>query len=337
MFEPAIARLPGAAAGTVTISEDSYTVFSVTSAGMDAGSRVVDLTLPLALAGIPIFFITTYYCDFILVPAKDRDAVDQALVDRGFELSEDHSSLRSPAGGLVHRTRSITPSRTPGGGGGHAPPSPPPSEAGELQDGTFELLKRRNVVPRVEPGLRLVQCSGREKSAAAAAAEYENLLLHQQQQQRQQTRPSIRRSQTAGDTPGERRPRSWVDRVDTRLYAGLVSALASRPRFLSVTLAQGDPPSLLLDRSLLGAFFGDSLVGDTDGELVPVFLDLVNLSFEATGIVSGVAGKLVEEMQGWDGGVQLSYLSTARAGAVILSSERSARALEILGPLLSKE
>jgi hypothetical protein len=54
--------------------------------------------------------------------------------------------------------------------------------------------------------------------------------------------------------------------------------------------------------------------------------------------VCGVAGKLVEELslQGMQGS-ELSYLSTARAGAVILSSEGAGKALEALRPLLSKE
>lgn len=60
VFEPAIKRLPKAQARAVAVSKDTYAALSVYGAGMDAGSRVVELTSPLALAGIPIFFITTY-------------------------------------------------------------------------------------------------------------------------------------------------------------------------------------------------------------------------------------------------------------------------------------
>jgi hypothetical protein len=115
----------------------------------------------------------------------------------------------------------------------------------------------------------------------------------------------------------------------------MISAFVSQPRFLSVTLAKDDPPSLLLDKSLLD-IFGDSLVGDTEGELVPIFLDLSSLSYEATGIVCGVAGKLVADMES-QGSSELSYLSTARAGAVILSTEQAVRALDILKPMLDKQ
>jgi hypothetical protein len=149
------------------------------------------------------------------------------------------------------------------------------------------------------------------------------------------------RRQASGRRPAENgngSRRSWLDNVDTKLYTSLISVLVLQPRFLSMTLAQEDPPSLLLDKSHLSAF-GDSLVGDTDGDLVPIFLDLVNLPLEATGIVSGVAGKLVSEMHMAETGVseQLSYLSTARAGAVILSNEQACKALEIMKPLLTKE
>ena len=60
VFEPAIERLPKDQAGRVAISKDTYAALSVYGTGMDAGSRVADLTSPLALANIPIFFITTY-------------------------------------------------------------------------------------------------------------------------------------------------------------------------------------------------------------------------------------------------------------------------------------
>jgi hypothetical protein len=305
VFEHAIKKLPRDAAKTVSMSKDSYVVFSVTSVGTDAGSRVVDLTSPLALAGVPIFFITTYYADFILVPTKDRQSVIKALLARGFVLSEDESSFR-PAG--------ATGSHSRGGSQSSEPPStPPPSNAEELQVRTFDLLKRRNVAPFVAEELRLIQCSGREKSEIRGYSE----------------RPSIARTQT-----GNGMRKSWVDTVDTKLYTCIVSALVSQPRFLSITLAQDDPPSLLLDKCLLDTF-GNSVVGPTEGTLVPIFLDLQKFPFDATGIVSGVARKLVQYMQTTED-AELSYLSTARAGAVILPLDQSVKALEILKSALDK-
>ncbi|KAK3949705.1 ACT domain-containing protein [Pseudoneurospora amorphoporcata] len=352
VFEPAIARLPKDQAKTISVSKDAYAVFSVISAGMDAGSRVVDLTCPLALAGIPIFFITTYYSDFILVPTKDRKAVVETLRAKGgFVFVDEDGQGHEEGYGYGSRRGSVTmTSGTMGyhhhtrggssgsGGGGLSgmltpmtmPTTPPPSDAGELQLKTFETLKRRNVVPFVEPGLRLVHCSGREKTSIHGGGGGEGGRGHGH---------SNSMAGENGDTNGggypRRRRNSWIDTVDTKLYTSIISALVSQPRFLSVTLAQDDPPSLLLDKALVD-LFGDSLVGPTEGTLVPIFLDLVNLPFEATGIVSGVAGRLVKDMPMAES-AELSYLSTARAGAVILSCEQAVTALGILEPLLKKQ
>ncbi|KAF4469273.1 hypothetical protein FALBO_3821 [Fusarium albosuccineum] len=308
VFEPVLKTLPRDLAKTVSVSKDSYMVLSVISAGLDAGGRVMELTSPLALAGIPIFFITTYYSDFILVPTKERDNVGKSLLAKGFELCENESNFVTPSS---HGHKK--------GAGWPAPPAAqeaPPSNVAELQKRTFGLLKKRNVAPHIEEGLELVQCSGREASQLPSS------FNHQ--------RPSISRHATGNG----RRP-SWADNVDTKLYTCIISALVSQPRFMSVTLAQDDPPSLLLDKNLLD-IFGDSLVGDTEGCLIPIFLDLGSLSLEATGIVCGVAGILVQDSQIAESS-ELSYLSTARAGAVILSDEQSVRAMGILKPLLSDE
>jgi hypothetical protein len=308
VFEPVIRRLPKEASKQVSISKDTYIVFSVSSAGMEAGQRVMDLTAPLAMAGIPIFFITTYYTDFILVPSKDRHTVGQALLARGFEFSENDSAYVAPT--TISHLRGPSCTSDP-------PSTPPPSNVAELQIRTFSHLKKRNVVPFVEKDLHLVQCSGKEI-------------------QEDEYRPSSNGNSSANGTTNSN---SWLEKVDPKLYLGLISALVQQPKFLSITLAQDDAPSLLLDKNLLW-LFGNSIAGDTEGDLVPIFLDLLDLPLESTGIVCGVAGKLVDEMRVLDAGAEhsaeLSYLSTARAGAVILSSEGSAMALGALQPLMEK-
>ncbi|KAJ4268284.1 hypothetical protein NW762_002347 [Fusarium torreyae] len=305
VFEPVLKTLPRDVAKTVSVSKESYMILSVISAGLDAGGRVMELTSPLALAGIPIFFITTYYSDFILVPTRERENVVKSLLAKGFELCENESNFITSTANSQKQ--------------GMAAASPPheglPLNVAELQTRTFGTLKKRHVAPHIEQALELVQCSGRETSQLAN-------FTHQ--------RPSISRHATGNG----RRP-SWADNVDTKLYTCIISALVSQPRFMSVTLAQDDPPSLLLDKNLLD-IFGDSLVGDTDACLIPIFLDLKTLPLEATGIVCGVAGILVKDSQIAESS-ELSYLSTAQAGAVILSEEQSVRAMGILKPLLSEE
>ncbi|KJK82777.1 hypothetical protein H634G_01914 [Metarhizium anisopliae BRIP 53293] len=306
VFEPVINSLPAQKAKTVSVFTDSYMVLSVIGAGLDAATRVLELSSPLALAGIPIFFITTYYSDFILAPTRERQNVIAALCEKGFEMSENQSnSITSPT--YSRKNSESHHSASP-------PSTPPPSTDNELQLRTFDLLHKRSVSPYVDEDLELVQCSGREISQLADAYGH--------------------RSSISRHTVTDNR-QSWIENVDTKLYASLISVLISQPRFISITLAHEDPPSLLMDKNLLG-LFSDSLVGDMDNILIPIFLDLLNLSSEVTGIVCGVSGRLVDEMK-MTATSELSYLSTARAGVVILPEEQSTRALGILKPLLQKD
>ncbi|EFX04551.1 hypothetical protein CMQ_1479 [Grosmannia clavigera kw1407] len=341
VFKPLVCdKLPKDAGKAVSISKNSYIALCVMSGGMDAGSRVVDLSSPLALAGIPIFFVTTYYSDFILVPTKDRHSVVQALLSREFVFSEMESSFVSH-GTLSHQG---------GGGGGNSnrrgssvgssisssisrlgssilstvPTTPPPSNAAELQDRTFIQLRNQNVVPYIVPDLHVAHCSGHSTLDTGRGGGYYS----------SSQRPSASSGSGSGSGGGGN-PRSWADTIDARLYTCLVSAMVLPPKFLSVTLTELDPPSMLLDKTLL-PIFGSSVVGDVGGDLVPIFLDLVNLPFEATGIVSGVAGKLVSELRMAEV-PELSYLSTSKAGAVILESEHAQKALQILQPLLDPQ
>ncbi len=117
-------------------------------------------------------------------------------------------------------------------------------------------------------------------------------------------------------------------------------------RFLSLTLTDNEPISVLLEHALL-PHLGRSLLGSRGDEdvLVPITLDLRDLPLEATGIVCGVAGRLaqrtmassLEDLQispggeGEDAVAEISFLSTARAGTVIVKEselERAVRALE---------
>ncbi|KAI6782440.1 uncharacterized protein J7T54_001297 [Emericellopsis cladophorae] len=308
IFKPALERLPHKEAKTVHLSRDEYLVLSVISAGLDAARRVMELTSPLALAGIPIFFISTYYSDFILVPAKAKDKVIKAFEEKGLHLSGDHGQFVNDC---AAGSRTVTPERST---------TPPPLESSaeiDVQTRAFDTLKKTSVLPQVIDDLHLVHCSGKELDPITDEV-YD-------------TRHTTGRH-TNGHKP---RKKTWVDTVDPKLYTCLISALVAEPKFISVTLAQGDPPSLLLDKSLL-PLFADSIVGDTDNKQVPIFLDLVKLPVEIIGIVCGVAGRLVRDMQ-MEASAELSYLSTARAGVVILPEEQAGKALDILRPLLKKD
>jgi hypothetical protein len=296
VFQPVIDRLDKETAKAITVSSDEYLVMSVINAGMEAASRVMELTCPLAIKGIPILFITTYYSDFILVPSNAQEEVTEALQEHGFAIADSSTEFAATKGPVDQDP----PQRT----------APLESTVAELQLQTFDLLRKGGVMPYIEDGLRLVLCSGRDTNSLTSEFAHHS-------------------SRRPGS--GQTQP-TWIDNVDTKLYTAMVSALVSQPRFFSVTLARAreDPPSLLLDKSLLG-IFGDSLMGDTEGELVPIFLDLSNLPIDASGVVCGVAARIVTDV---GDGSELSYLSTAHTGAVILTNDQAVQVLSILKPEL---
>lgn len=121
--------------------------------------------------------------------------------------------------------------------------------------------------------------------------------------------------------------------TDNALHLGLVKCLITQPypRFLSLTLTDSEPASLLLDHTLLPNFAPDILLGSKDDFLIPITLDLRDLPLESTGIVCGVAGRLVEDTSGFlREPVEMSYLSTARAGTVMVSEDELERTLGAL-------
>lgn len=170
--------------------------------------------------------------------------------------------------------------------------SPPPATISELQVRTFSQLKRRNIVPKVETDIRLVQCAGRRDDPNSFVADEMGLQL------------------------------------------GLTKCLIHQPRFLSLTLTEGEPASLLLEKRLLSNFGShNALLGSTENYLIPITLNLESLPLEATGIVCGVADKLVRGAGGRgleNTTIEMSYLSTTRAGTVMVEEKDLERAMEAL-------
>ena len=171
-----------------------------------------------------------------------------------------------------------------------SPATPPPTTVSELQARTFSLLKRRNIVPQVHRDIRLIQCAGRGDSISNQSSS------------------------------------------DLEMQIGLTKSLVHPPRFLSLTLVETESASLLLEKCTLNNFNSDHiLLGSEDDYLIPVTLNLEPLPFEATGIVCGVAGKLVGGNTGpLTDSVEMSYLSTARAGTVMVDERDLERAMEAL-------
>jgi ACT domain-containing protein len=289
---------------SITIAPDDYILMFVTGAGSQPSQRVIDLTTPLALAGISIFFITTYFSDYIICPRRSRSAVIAALEARGFELTHSSGDAAYPHSSVNYAHR--PPTASSDGSGSHflAPGTPPPSTLSDLQIRTFGTLKKRAIAPAVDRHIRLVHCAGKD----GPIQEQQALLLT------------------------------------------LIRCLVAQPKFFSMTIAEEEAPSILIEQSLLPLFVspmhannnghsnsGTStsasslLLGTTSEKLVPIVLDLRSLPLESTGIVCGVAGRLVElTKRQLPGPVEMSYLSTAQAGAVIVSVEDLDRTIEVL-------
>ncbi|KAK8187299.1 ACT domain-containing protein [Phyllosticta capitalensis] len=326
----------------VSITHEDYIVMQVDGEGLDAGQRVLELTSPLAMAGISIFFITTYFSDYILVPLRAREQVVKALEDRGFAFEHTTSSYVNPTAATSHNRSSASSFDLPS-----TPGTPPPTSINELETRTFALLKRRNIVFAVDPSIRLVQCAGSKDTSTASTT----------------TRPlsgslfiSSNGHQNGGASSSTATPRP-----EDLLHLGLVKSLitAPHPTFLSLTLTDTEPASVLLEKRLLHNFAPAVLLGSKEDVLVPITLDLRDLPLESTGIVCGVAGRLVGGTtssssslrcggaSAWaangagfgglaDGGdllpdaVEMSYLSTARAGTVMVAEAELGRAMEAL-------
>ena len=172
-----------------------------------------------------------------------------------------------------------------------SPSTPPPTTVSELQARTSALLKRHGISPRVDTNIRLVRCAGRR------------------------------------DQPGT------PSTDEAGLQLGLIKCLIHKPRFLCLTLTEDEPASVLLEKRLLANFgFEDVLFGNKEDHLIPIILDLEPLPLEATGIVCGVAGQLVGGSGGsLMGPIEMSYLSTARAGTVMVDEKDLKGAMECLG------
>ncbi|KAI5854319.1 hypothetical protein BZA05DRAFT_262847 [Tricharina praecox] len=284
-FVPVIDKLDPSLRGEVSISTEEFIAIQVDGEGLDAGQRVLDLTSPLALARVSIFFITTYFSDYILVPAKSRSSVTKALQQRGFVFEKYSDSFVT----LSHHRHSSSTSSTQS--------LSPPTTLADLENTTFSTLRKQNVVPMVNKTCKLILCAGRR-----------------------------------GGGSGWR----GIGGHDAALKLGLVRCLVAQPRFMSVTLTDLEPVSLLLQKDMLCMFDADAdiLLGSKDDVLIPIVLDLCGLPVDSTGIVCGVAGRLVGGTKGGvangNGAVEMSYLSTARAGTVMVAEADIARAVAAL-------
>lgn len=108
-----------------------------------------------------------------------------------------------------------------------------------------------------------------------------------------------------------------------KLTLGIMKSLLSGPRFLSITLTETDTVSLTLEKGLLYQFpeSGKNILLQDGRTNMTIVLDLRGLPDGSTGIVCGVAGRLIERMADQGPPFNMSYLSTAKAGNVIVEKD----------------
>ncbi|PYH87900.1 hypothetical protein BO71DRAFT_404278 [Aspergillus ellipticus CBS 707.79] len=265
----------------LSISHDDFIAMQVYGEGLEAGQRVLELTSPLAMAGMyvspseslcpanrpsSIFFISTYFSDYIIVPLRSKAQVIEALEKRGFQFEMSTEAFVNNNNNQAQYTCFSPVSSRSASSLGSPPATPPPSSLDELQTRTFSSLRKNQIVPSVDRSLRLVQCAAHHRDSS----ETSSIAI---------------------------------------LREALTTALiVDKPRFLSLTLTAADPAaSLLLEKRLLPRFSNGAdpdddeeslLLGSKEEILVPIMLDLRKLPLEATGIVCGVAGRLADATHG---------------------------------------
>lgn len=205
-----------------------------------------------------IFFISTYFSDYILVPLRSKDEVVHTLTNQGFTFETDSdqfvNNLQSPR--IPPTVQS--PTHT-------SPPStPPPSTVNELQTRTFDYLRKNKIIPRVDQSIRLVQCCAHHRDGA--------------------TESSAAILRTALTT---------ALLVDHPRFLSLT--LTPADPAASLLLEKRLLPRFTLDPSYESSDEERSiLLGSKEDILIPITLDLRDVPIEATGIVCGVAGRLAD-------------------------------------------
>lgn len=344
------------------IVDEDYIVIQVDGQGLDAGQRVLELTSPLAMAGISIFFITTYFSDYILVPLRARRTVTNALEQRGFVFSQSADAFVSQLSPslpfsaqqhLQYQQRNASSPPGSSGNGNSMPSTPPAKDIPELQRRTFAKLQKHHIAPLVDRDLRLLNCAGNSDDPAHDATLQNDLL----QVLLAISPGKLRRPSLTSNT--KQAPPQPNGNGNGASHHKPIRSSSSAATFLSITLTATEPISLFLERRLLPrlgrTLLGASAPEDPRDTLVPVTFDLAALPMEATGIVCGVAGCLAagleslrelghagfgrggghedgrEESEGEQGPVEVTFLSTAKAGTVLVKEsdlERALRALE---------
>jgi len=280
----------------ISISSDDFLALQIEISGdLEPDQRIVELTSPLALAGVSIFFITTYFSDYILVPARSKPQVIHALQQRGFIQSDKSSDSYVVKPPPTNQPRPNS-SSSHGPESPSVPSTPPPRTVPELQARTFKVLKSRSIVPTPDPDLHIIQCAAkRELTKSPDQDAYLRLGLH-----------------TSFTTA---KPSFLSITLTNTEDASLLMERRLRPLFGSSDMLLGSTEDILVPITL---------------DLRTLPFESTGIVCGISGrIASGTAGgRLLGELP-----VEIRFLSTARAATVVVEEkdlERAVKALEVM-------
>lgn len=304
LFAPILAALKPTEGAT--IEEQEFVCMQIDGEGMSDGSRLLELTQPLAQAGVSILFITTYFSDYVLVAAPQMKRVRKVLLDRGFQFDDDlsHSYLASHGTGFedARDSHAYSNSRS-------ASPEAFEFEAEFEEQEEVEMLSSvESFTDRVahDQGINTLQFLRQGKVPVTLAKNTKLVMV------------------------GSRCQLSEYILPLSRLFL-----LPEVPKFFSITHAPQAHPSLLLTKDLVDDFGSQNLLGvETAEVLIPIMLDLSNLGpagvLGGCGIVCGVVDELMQRAIQKPASLEqllskedfvMSYLSTVVTGNVLIREQ----------------
>jgi hypothetical protein len=222
---------------------DEFFIIQVFSDGLNIGKKILELTQPLSLNNISLFFISNYFSDLVLVSIKDKIKALKILEESQRKDIDETSN--------------------------------------DLEIKTFELLKKNNIIPKLDTDIKLVLTGARSGDSVEIL---------------KQTAESISRLNTESI------------KNDNNI---------SFPKYFAITRTPTEEIGLLLpydDIELSKLKFSKvNMMGSLQDYYYPIFIDLKKLPLDLKGIVAGMASKLlrikIDEM---------SYLSLGRSGFVLI-------------------
>ena len=106
---------------------DEFFIIQVFSDGLNIGEKILEITQPLSLNNITLFFISNYFSDLVLVPIKDKELVINILNEKKKDNNNDEDNGKQI----------------------------------ELENKTFELLNNNNIKPKLDTNVKLTLTGAR--------------------------------------------------------------------------------------------------------------------------------------------------------------------------------